>query len=620
MNLMNLLKTPALASLCAVFVIAGTGAADALTAQTVSPAAVADSSSCAPPVYPKLALRMEAVGTVTLEFRIGADGKVIESRVRESSGTPLLDAAAQSAMEKCRFKPALIAGKLADSWTPVKYVWSLEGPSPKAPVKPAPFAAAPAPARAFILAAKRADAIADPLQRCLAFPDFPGNKWPAGLAQSYCHLLFGERIGDAVIADHIERGATAELETMYRRDLERHLSKANFSEVIHRDFSTFHADDRSERLTRLWLEKAPDSPFANVARAEYLTGMAREARGGKWISETPKASLMRMDEFATRATQHYSKALRIEPRMQHALIGLVYLSGFATGTPVLDGAFARAQALDPACRYLSKIQMTNLQPRWGGSMADMHAYASSLQPYIAARPFVALSTVLPAMEEARILPLAEKAKKSIPILEPATLLAPYPDLFEELGMMMDDEDADTWETLVRFLVAYRYDEGQLGAARGRGKAMLEGDDPAWALTSVLRGHALKPESPYSNYLVGKAYFGLGKFAKAEPFLVKAMEDKGLYKDALYHLAYATFNSVQVEKAERYADLLVKTYPTEASAWYLSGQIQAVQGFTQKAAAAYAGFLERAGSDKEFAAQADFARGYIKHASGAGKGK
>ncbi len=592
------------------------GAPCALAAPSNAPAAVVAPASCAKPVYPKAALRMEAEGTVSLEFRIGADGKVLESRLVESSGIPLLDSAARSALEKCKFKAKLVQGKAEESWLPLKYVWSLDGPAPRKPAPPEPFAQAPVQIRAFILQAKRADAIIDPLQRCLAFPDFPGNRWPRGLAAGYCHLKFGEWITEAVIADHIERGAIRELEDLYRRDLDLHLSKENFSEVIHSDFLAFHASEKSERLSRLWLEKAPDSPFANVARGEYLTAMAREARGAKWYGETPKDALAKMEDFANRAISHYAKALNIEPRMQHALNSLVYLSGFVAARPSLDSAFERSEKLDPACRYLSRLRMTNLQPRWGGSMAEMHAYASSLQRYVADRPLVALSQVLPAMEEARLLTASKKDAEGIPILEAATGLAPYPDLFESLGLSMDDANADQWQTLVRLLVAYRYDDGGFGAGRARGQIMLDAHDPAWALKSVLQGVRLKPESPYSHYLVGKTYYSLGKYALAEPYLAKGMGDEGLYKDSLYHLAYATLQSVQLEKADGHAALIVKTYPKEARAWLLAADVKRAQDNAKDAVTALDKFIALADNDKAYSQQVEYARAFIKQQSGA----
>ena len=38
------------------------------------------------------------------------------------------------------------------------------------------------PWRAYLVKAREAERIEDPLQRCLAFPDLPDNSWPAGHA------------------------------------------------------------------------------------------------------------------------------------------------------------------------------------------------------------------------------------------------------------------------------------------------------------------------------------------------------------------------------------------------------------------------------------------------------
>jgi protein TonB len=88
--------------------------------------AVVDFSSCAKPEYPRKSLRNEETGTVILQFLIGIDGHVVESKIERSSGSRDLDNAARSALSLCRFKPGLADGKPQQSWTKVQYVWKLE--------------------------------------------------------------------------------------------------------------------------------------------------------------------------------------------------------------------------------------------------------------------------------------------------------------------------------------------------------------------------------------------------------------------------------------------------------------------------------------------------------------
>jgi periplasmic protein TonB len=89
-------------------------------------AAVVNFDTCAKPEYPKSSLRNEETGTSTISFLIGADGSVKDAKLTKSSGFRDLDKAAQSALAKCRFKPATENGQPVETWQPVAYVWNLD--------------------------------------------------------------------------------------------------------------------------------------------------------------------------------------------------------------------------------------------------------------------------------------------------------------------------------------------------------------------------------------------------------------------------------------------------------------------------------------------------------------
>lgn len=88
--------------------------------------AVANFNSCAKPVWPKQSLRDGNQGTVTLAFKISADGKAEQSKLLKSSGFPLLDEAALQGITKCRFKPATQADTPVPAWMQMQYVWTLK--------------------------------------------------------------------------------------------------------------------------------------------------------------------------------------------------------------------------------------------------------------------------------------------------------------------------------------------------------------------------------------------------------------------------------------------------------------------------------------------------------------
>jgi protein TonB len=88
--------------------------------------AVADFNTCAKPEYPKSSLRNEETGVSTISFLIGVDGHVMDSKLQKSSGFRDLDKAAQLALGKCRFKPAMVDGQPQQAWVAVQYVWQLD--------------------------------------------------------------------------------------------------------------------------------------------------------------------------------------------------------------------------------------------------------------------------------------------------------------------------------------------------------------------------------------------------------------------------------------------------------------------------------------------------------------
>lgn len=83
------------------------------------------STGCRKPDYPSSSERLGEQGTVVLQFLVGADGRVIDSRVQSSSGYPRLDQAAREALGRCKFTAGTVDGRPERSWAQIKYTWRL---------------------------------------------------------------------------------------------------------------------------------------------------------------------------------------------------------------------------------------------------------------------------------------------------------------------------------------------------------------------------------------------------------------------------------------------------------------------------------------------------------------
>lgn len=469
--------------------------------------AIIDFNSCARPAYPAEALRKDQLGTVKLEFGVTAEGKVSLARVASTSFHPLLDKAALDALRLCRFKPALENGKPAASMTTVTYIWTLDDLA-----APEGLAKAPAHLRQFLAQARAADAMLDPYQRCLAFPDLPANSWPAGMGKQYCEITAGDRIQANVISRQLVINDPAGLDALFQHDLERHFSADHFSEVIHTDFVPFeHAGNDANLLSQEWLEKAPESPFANLARGMYLLASARAARGVEWASDTPRENMDRMSDFAVMAARHIDKALRLEPRL-------------------------------------------------------------------ARRPLLSLVVVLPAIDQARVAASADDHARVVALLEPASKIGPHIDLLNQLARHMPLVDADEWETLVRLLTVYRYDNDDAVAAQMRGRLLSElAGDPAWALPSLRHAFALRPYDPKAAFDLGMAHQRLSNFSEAETLMTQAMATPQWHLAALSELIRLAGSQGQWHKAAQLGVELTEKYPDVAHGWFLYGYARLQEG-------------------------------------------
>jgi protein TonB len=75
-----------------------------------------------------MARRMGDEGEVRLDVRVGVNGRVTEVRLRQSSGSELLDRTAIDAVRKWRFEPATIDGQPVAEWYhDWRWVFRLEG-------------------------------------------------------------------------------------------------------------------------------------------------------------------------------------------------------------------------------------------------------------------------------------------------------------------------------------------------------------------------------------------------------------------------------------------------------------------------------------------------------------
>ncbi len=433
------------------------------------------------------------------------------------------------------------------------------------------FADAPPTMRDFLIKAETADKIVDPLSRCLAFPDFPGNHWPAGLAKADCEYSYGPSLTQSRVRALVDASAFAKLDALFAADLDRHFSEKDFSEVIHHDFDAFDASYESGRLTKRWLEKDPSSPYALDARAVYYRNMAESARGEKWMSETPPENVLRMHEFVNIAVDLYQRALKVEPRLLPAYVGLINVSRLDSREPLGEDALRAAKGIDPACRSVSSAQMVALEPRWGGSYPEMEALSKEIAPFVSRRPLLALNTIWPAADKGERLYADDKYDESVSVLEPVVLETTNSVVFEQLANSLLLAHGDRrWEALTLYVAATRYSQGQTYENKERGRLLLfRARRPAWALPSLKRAVELNPNEPVAKYLLAQAYMASDQWPQvAAQYGVSFSDPPDSHRETLAEGVTRLVRDGDETKALAQVEQLNAQYPTYAKGWLL----------------------------------------------------
>lgn len=78
-----------------------------------------------PPPYPPQARRLGQQGQVLLRAKVNAQGQVQQVEIASSSGFPALDRAAQEAVQRWEFSPALRNNVPIESWVVVPIQFTL---------------------------------------------------------------------------------------------------------------------------------------------------------------------------------------------------------------------------------------------------------------------------------------------------------------------------------------------------------------------------------------------------------------------------------------------------------------------------------------------------------------
>ena len=260
----------------------------------------------------------------------------------------------------------------------------------RAPTRTAqPFT--PAEVSAFLAQAKQARVIADPLQRCLAFPDPPGSHWSRDAVAAYCHYTTQSAISADELTTLIQNDHADQVDQRMADALQAQRTQPEARGLLDRTYNNDFRDASPDMrgILDAWKRQSPNSAFAYAASGVAYVFAARQMRGADTTWRTSGNQFVGMGNLLQRADGDFGNALALNPQLTPVYASMVESGTYGSRRYGFTAAY-KGLAVDPAnfAIYVRLMQLS--EPKWGGSIARMQQVAAQAQAHVPQNPLLSL--------------------------------------------------------------------------------------------------------------------------------------------------------------------------------------------------------------------------------------
>jgi predicted Zn-dependent protease len=169
-------------------------------------------------------------------------------------------------------------------------------------------------------------------------------------------------------------------------------------EELYTAFATFRlVKPGAEPTLRRWTEKMPQSYSASLALGIFYLWHGIEARGTAYVADTPPEKLRRLTELLSKARPELERSTGLTARPYLSHLSLVTLSRYVGDRELGRQHYLAGIQVAPQSLRLRRARMTSLEPKWGGSYAEMEALARESAAQLKDRAAIAdLAASVPA--------------------------------------------------------------------------------------------------------------------------------------------------------------------------------------------------------------------------------
>lgn len=433
----------------------------------------------------------------------------------------------------------------------------------------------PAEVGNFLTAAKRAETIADPLQRCLRYPDPPGSHWSRAVVDAYCHYRTQAVIPIAEVRSLIQTGHAAQLDHLLATALQLQRTQSASRGLLDRTYKEDFEDGSYaiRPLLDAWKRQSPDSAFAYAASGLAYVAMAQKARGNGFVDQTRQDQFDAMNRLLIPAISDLGRAVQLDPRVTPAYWGMIYAGGLGGGTRYAMAAAQHGLSVDPTDYSIYGQLLWLAQPKWAGSIKAMQWVTGRALPHAKANPLLSLLQPVEPATEAGLNNCACGAPmqlgKARQVLNQA---APY-SLLRDVGTAASNA-GQSGAGAIYLSEALRFNPAMVNVITLRSDDLADLGDTGWALAEASRAIALAPREavPYET----RAYIdeAMHDYQAEEQDCRTALAIDPDNTWTLKHLGMLyVYTTHEWDAGWSIASQMIAAHPNDPTGWILRASIQ-----------------------------------------------
>ncbi|OZG70012.1 hypothetical protein BTA51_28200 [Hahella sp. CCB-MM4] len=143
-----------------------------------------------------------------------------------------------------------------------------------------------------------------------------------------------------------------------------------------------------EKYFSEWVEATPDSAVPYLVRSNYYTEQGLEARGEKYLRETPRAQISEMKRLFKLSFGDIDKATSLNDLTAYPYAMKLNMAMRLGKHEELRGIYEAGIKRDPALYWLSNAYYWTQVPAWGGSVADQNRFLGELKRQYSKYPWL----------------------------------------------------------------------------------------------------------------------------------------------------------------------------------------------------------------------------------------